>query len=230
MLTVAVVGAGVGGCFGPWGSDEDQGLGPFGPPVTFSVGTVSLEVNPAVSFTDGGGTLAVATDADGSVRMNIASSSVTYVPMGTLSGPEGVELEVLADGSLVVRDSDGRLVAGITPIRARFSGSAPVTVSASDGGVLWLADTAVTNLSWGNREGGKSLAVTPSAWGRSGSDAAGKLVWAVVSAEPGADSDSMYDQLDCHRVWASEKATWNLEPWRPKVDPLVMYYRKCNPT
>ncbi|WP_129336470.1 DUF2599 domain-containing protein [Cellulomonas endophytica] len=95
---------------------------------------------------------------------------------------------------------------------------------------LWLADVTVLDATWGQREGGRSLAVEPSAWARAGGQAAGVGVWAqVVAREPEADLPTMRDQLWCHQLGAPEKDTWNLEPWRPEVDTLTLLAAGCNP-
>ena len=211
------------------GDSPDTGLEPGGPPVTFAVGAVSLTVQPTASFTADGGTLAVSTDADGSARLAVTSSATTATTVARVTAPDGMSIEVLADGSAVVRDGHG-LVAGISPKRARMADDGQVTLSADSGGALWMADTAVLSLQWGDREGGRSLAVKPSAWGRSGSNAATAMVWDVIAAEPGADGQNMHDQLVCHQLGAPDKATWNLEPWRPEVDMITLGLAKCNPT
>ncbi|WP_147572566.1 DUF2599 domain-containing protein, partial [Cellulomonas massiliensis] len=97
-------------------------------------------------------------------------------------------------------------------------------------GALWFAGTAVEDAAWGEREGGRSLAVTPSAWARRGSDAARALVRRqLVAAEPDAGSATMLDQLRCHEIGAPDKATWNLEPWRPDVGLAATIRALCNP-
>jgi hypothetical protein len=40
----------------------------------------------------------------------------------------------------------------------------------------------------------------------------------------------MRDQLACHALGAPDKATWNLEPWRPDVGLLLIMAAGCNPT
>ncbi len=201
------------------------------PPVAFTVGAVSLTVQPTAAFTADGGTLSVTADADGSTRLTVTSPATTRQTTATLTAPGGTTLDALPDGSLLVRADDGTAVAGISPTKARLGvDDGTVTLSASGGAELWLADAAVTSLDWGDREGGLSLAVTPTAWGRSGSQAAGDMVWAAVAAQPEADNPSMRDQLDCHRLGAPDKATWNLEPWRPEVDSITLLASRCNPT
>lgn len=200
------------------------------PPVTLAVGVVGLTVQPTAAFTADGGTLSITTDPDGSARLHVTSTARTRQAAATLTAPDGTTLDVLADGSALVRADDGTIAAGITPTKARLDDDGTVTLSASSGAELWLADAAVTSLDWGEREGGRSLAVTPTAWGRSGSQAAGEMVWAAVAAQPEADTPSMRDQLDCHRLGAPDKATWNLEPWRPQVDSITLLASRCNPT
>jgi hypothetical protein len=40
----------------------------------------------------------------------------------------------------------------------------------------------------------------------------------------------MHDQLVCHGIGAPDKATWNLEPWRPDVGLLAVLAAGCNPS
>ncbi|QJW37923.1 DUF2599 domain-containing protein [Cellulosimicrobium protaetiae] len=97
--------------------------------------------------------------------------------------------------------------------------------------VVTLGTQAVRSTDWGDREGGRSLAVDPTAWARGAGQAGQELVWAqVVAAEPESDTPTMHDQLVCHAVGAPDKATWNLEPWRPDVGLLATMAARCNPT
>ncbi|GEM_PF-541850 len=97
--------------------------------------------------------------------------------------------------------------------------------------VVTLATQAVRSTDWGEREGGRSLAVDATAWARAAGRAGQELVWAqVVAAEPEADTPTMHDQLVCHAVGAPDKATWNLERWRPDVGLLATMAARCNPT
>ncbi|WP_277511965.1 DUF2599 domain-containing protein [Cellulosimicrobium cellulans] len=97
--------------------------------------------------------------------------------------------------------------------------------------VVPLASQAVRSTDWGEREGGRSLAVDPTAWARAAGQAGQELVWAqLVAAEPEIDTPTMHDQLVCHAVGAPDKTTWNLEPWRPAVGLLATMAARCNPT
>lgn len=97
--------------------------------------------------------------------------------------------------------------------------------------VVPLGTQAVRSTDWGEREGGRSLAVDPTAWARAAGQAGQELVWAqLVAAEPEIDTPTMHDQLVCHAVGAPDKATWNLEPWRPDVGLLATMAERCNPT
>nr|WP_277344787.1 DUF2599 domain-containing protein [Cellulomonas sp. IC4_254] len=110
---------------------------------------------------------------------------------------------------------------------AAGSGAAGGTVTAT------FAATAVLDATWRDLadEGGRSLAVEPAAWARRGSLAAEEAVWsALVAAEPEADAQNVRDQLTCHLIGAPDKATWNLEPWRPDVGLLETIAALCNPS
>lgn len=104
-----------------------------------------------------------------------------------------------------------------------LEGTAGVSVSVSA--------TALLGATWGDREGGLSLAVVPTPWARAAGRAGEEAVWsAVVAAEPEADLPTMRDQLTCHVVGAPDKESWNLEPWRPDVGLLKVLAASCNPT
>jgi Protein of unknown function (DUF2599) len=58
--------------------------------------------------------------------------------------------------------------------------------------------------------------------------------WAeVLTDSPDADMPGMRDQFVCHWQLAEYaqpgKTSWNLEPWRPVVDPTKMLETGCNP-
>ncbi|OLT50948.1 hypothetical protein BJF88_02275 [Cellulosimicrobium sp. CUA-896] len=94
-----------------------------------------------------------------------------------------------------------------------------------------LGTTALRSAGWGDREGGLSLAVDATAWARTAGVAGSDTLWAqVVAAEPDADVPGMHDQLVCHALGAPDKATWNLEPWRPDVGLVAVLAARCNPT
>src|SRR5699024_1383242 len=90
---------------------------------------------------------------------------------------------------------------------------------------------ALEQVEWaGDLEGGRSLQVFPTTWGRSGSQAAQAAVWeSVIALEPEAESDVMDKQLRCHALGAPDKESWNLEPWRPDVPYLDYLLARCNP-
>lgn len=106
--------------------------------------------------------------------------------------------------------------------------AAPTTVSVTAGKLA--ASAAV----WNQAEGGKSLWVTPSQWGRSGGLTVMEHGWPSVLelvgvTGPEANSDSMRNQFQCHVIGAPNKETWNLEPWRPDVGLLKFMAARCNP-
>lgn len=87
---------------------------------------------------------------------------------------------------------------------------------------------------WITREGEESLQIVPSNWGRTGGLTVQKYGWPSVLAMVGdsaakATSDSMEHQFQCHVIGASNKETWNLEPWRPDVGLLKFMAARCNP-
>ncbi|MEK8226150.1 DUF2599 domain-containing protein [Oerskovia sp. M15] len=118
---------------------------------------------------------------------------------------------------------------GATP-----SGTAGTTASAQPYDVTvttWLGAQGVRSATWGNREGGRSLAVDPTPWARQSGLVGEETAWAqLVASEPEADTATMRDQFDCHALGATDKKTWNLEPWRPDVGFLATAAARCNPT
>lgn len=172
--------------------------------------------------------------------------------------PAGWAVERLEDGSALLRDADGRAAGAVTaPVLVGDAAGSGVRVQAveSDGGLEWrltlpvradgtveeppggtvsatFAGSAVREATWRDLagEGGRSLAVVPATWARGGGLAAEELVWAQLTAqEPEADAPTVRDQLSCHVIGAPDKASWNLEPWRPDVGLLRMIGALCNP-
>lgn len=121
---------------------------------------------------------------------------------------------------------------------------------------LTIGRDAASSAAWGEREGGKSLVVTPSVWGRTGGMTVLEFGWPSVlrlapdadsaatvgdgaekgdgtepnSAGQSASSESMMEkQFKCHVLGAPTKDTWNLEPWRDDVPLAAVLAAKCNP-
>ena len=89
---------------------------------------------------------------------------------------------------------------------------------------------AIESATWGENEGGRSLAVDPADWARHAGDAGLDLIRTqLAAAEPEAASTTMEDQLVCHALGAPDKNTWNLEPWRPEVGLILTATAHCNP-
>lgn len=104
------------------------------------------------------------------------------------------------------------------------------TPAASVAGIL--SGGALVSATWRDLddEGGRSLAVVPSTWARTGSLAAEELLWTQLTAqEPDAATQGVRDQLSCHVIGAPDKESWNLEPWRPDVGLLATLGARCNP-
>ena len=179
----------------------------------------------AVTLTVSSPGLATSVDADGSARIS--------APGGALvAAPDGMTISALSDGTAVVHDGGGAFVAGLTtePWGTGLVQVGPEVVRLDDAAGLWFTTVAVESAVWGEAEGGRSLAVTPSAWARARGLAAQEGLWAqVVALAPDADTPGMRAQLECHELGAPDKATWNLEPWRPDVDAIEMIRERCNP-
>jgi Protein of unknown function (DUF2599) len=143
------------------------------------------------------------------------------------------------DGSVTVLDDAGAAVGGFTaptggtslvlaePTRAELQ---PPEDAASGEVALTLGTHGLASATWGEREGGRSLAVVPTAWAREAGQAGRTVLWdELVESVPGADTPVMHDQLVCHALGAPDKAEWNLEPWRPDVGLVDVLAAGCNP-
>jgi hypothetical protein len=167
------------------------------------------------------------------------ASAVVRDPGGVAVAAVTVPLLTAADTAAAAR----------VQVRAADAASASWTVSVTapvrtDGTVLdaavppaglsvTLAPGALADARWRDLddEGGRSLAVVPAPWARSGGLAAEELLWAeLVTAVPEADAPGVRDQLTCHVIGAPDKASWNLEPWRPAVGLLETLAARCNPS
>ncbi|WP_454041725.1 DUF2599 domain-containing protein [Cellulosimicrobium sp. Marseille-Q8652] len=197
---------------------------------------------------DGGpGPVEVGADADGATTLTVEVGTEPVVLVLATPGTFAAN----ADGTVTVLAADGTPVGGLTrpdgpgtAARARFAVVGPTRVeltvdaaeaaaSGTPGGTVTttLGTAALRTAVWGEREGGRSLAVDPTGWGRTGGTAAQDVLWtALVAAEPEADTPGMHDQLVCHALGAPDKATWNLEPWRPDVGLVAVLAARCNPT
>jgi len=200
-----------------------------GVPTTSGAVTLAVRTTPP-------GTVTPAPQDDGSARAAFTTAPPTGTTVAVVAAPEGAVWDVLSDGTAVVRDAAGTLLAGVTPTGGRLQrvddevAALVVPVPGATGVELWVATVAVEGADWGEREGGRSLAVTPSAWARTGGLAAEAAVREqLVALEPEAGTPTMQAQLECHELGAPDKATWNLEPWRPDVGPLDMLAARCNP-
>jgi hypothetical protein len=200
-------------------------------------------------------TVTVEPQPDGSVAATVPVWARTTPParVATLAAPEGTTFEPQPEGSVAVRDAAGAFVGGLAAatatseddarLRAAYEVAAPdllaVTVSPGLTGAafdapgtvrVWVGTVMLESATWGEREGGRSLAVDPTPWARAGGLAAQDGTWAaVVAQEPEADTNGMRDQFLCHAVGAPDKDTWNLEPWRPDVGSLATLAARCNP-
>lgn len=234
------------GATSPAGPDSaaPEDTGPADPPspaavvTTAESGPVSLTItlppespSPTITPSDDGAVLLTLTVVDtGPVELDLASGRFI----------------ANADGSLTVADGAGTPIGGLAPPAAVADADGTVSGSvhlASAGGphaVLSAASTTTASLvlgsaglrsaTWGIREGGRSLSVDPTSWARSAGTAGIDTAWTqLVAVEPEANTPTMHDQFLCHGLGASDKAVWNLEPWRPAVGLLATMAARCNP-
>ncbi len=169
-------------------------------------------------------------------------------------------LDVDSDGSITLLDGNGTPVAAVGPptlpsgtgddaprievtdvdatharleVHDRSAGTAPDSDAGPTAPVsvtFAVGTQAIESATWGENEGGRSLAVDPTDWARRAGEAGLDLIRTqLVAAEPEADSTTMEHQLVCHVLGAPDKATWNLEPWRPDVGLILTATAHCNP-
>ena len=178
---------------------------------------------------------------DGDVTiLTVAPAPTETASVVVLAAPADATLALQDDGSFVVLGADGAFLGGAArPVTTSDAG--PVTVTPAGGDLLRatadgalevrVGGRALAGAQWGEREGGRSLAVAPTPWARRSGQAGQVGVWSeLVAAVPEADTPVMRDQLTCHVLGAPDKETWNLEPWRPDVGLLGVLAAACNPT
>ncbi|MEV7963720.1 DUF2599 domain-containing protein [Oerskovia paurometabola] len=185
-------------------------------------------------------TLDLVSPADGSLVRNSDGSITVHdaagTPVGGLSAPEVTEASGPAGRAGVVVVAPTRAEVHVKARGAAPSGTGSATGDAAgprNGWTVttWLGAQGVRSATWGNREGGRSLAVDPTPWARQSGIVGEATAWAqLVASEPEAASTTMRDQFDCHALGATDKKTWNLEPWRPDVGFLATAAARCNPT
>jgi hypothetical protein len=198
-------------------------------------GTVVLHVLPT------GADVGVGVEAGGDatvVTIDPGDPSTAFDVL--LAAPAGASLVPQDDDSVVVLADDGAFLGGMARPTVG-PGAPPTRLEPMPDGVTRLSVTgavsvrvgahALAGAEWGQREGGRSLAVEPTSWARSAGQAGEVGTWTeLVRAVPEADTQTMRDQLTCHVLGAPDKNTWNLEPWRPDVGLLMTLAASCNAT
>ena len=169
-------------------------------------------------------------DTDGSITV-LDGNGIPVAAVGPPTPPSGTEDDA---PRIEVTDTDAThaRVEVDDPIRpAQGSGSTGEATPTGPLQVTFVIGTqAIDSATWGDNEGGRSLAVDPADWARHAGQAGVDLIRTqLVAAEPDAGSTTMGDQLVCHAVGAPDKATWNLEPWRPDVGLILTATAHCNP-
>jgi hypothetical protein len=198
---------------------------------------------------DGSIVLTVPVDAGAWAGTGAASRRVA----AAVVAPVDLRFEARPDRSIAVVASTGAVVGALSPLAVVYGAGAGagaglprgaglrvgadasvldvvVDPGAAGAATVIFGATPLVSAEWGEREGGRSLAVVPADWVRVGSLAAQDALWsAIVAGAPDADSATMHDQLTCHALGAASKASWNLEPWRPEVDSITLVAARCNP-
>jgi hypothetical protein len=175
--------------------------------------------------------------ADGSLLRN-GDGSLTILdaagtPLGGLAAPQATDDAGAGGSSVFLVVAPTRAEVHVRAGGATSSGGPQDTAGAPRTWTVttWLGAQGVRSATWGEREGGRSLAVDPTPWARQSGTVGEATAWAqLVAAEPEAGTTTMRDQFDCHALGATDKKTWNLEPWRPDVGFLATAAARCNPT
>jgi hypothetical protein len=168
-------------------------------------------------------------DSDGSITV-LDGNGTPVAAVGPPAPPSGTEDDAPRIEVTDIDATHARVeVERIRPLRG--SESPAPTARAEPLAVTFVLGTqAIESATWGENEGGRSLAVDPMDWARYAGGAGLDLVRTqLVAAEPDADTSTMGDQLVCHAVGAPDKSTWNLEPWRPDVGLILTATAHCNP-
>lgn len=175
-----------------------------------SPGALDVDTDGSISVLDGGGT-------------PVAAIGPPAPPSDT--GDESPRIEVTDTDATHARvELDDRIRSAGSGTAGGSAGSGPLPIA------FTVGTEAIDSATWGENEGGRSLAVDPADWARHAGEAGVELIRAqLVAAEPDAGSATMGDQLVCHAVGAPDKATWNLEPWRPDVGLILTATAQCNP-
>jgi hypothetical protein len=212
--------------------------------VEVSAGDVTLELTMPAAPTDDP-QVHVSPDPDASTATVTVDTAALDESAADVAGPPALALtsagtlEPRPDGSVTVRDDHGPVGGLSAPRGARLVAVdathlelRATSATAGRGEVATtLGTVAVAGADWGEREGGRSLAVAPTDWARDAGQAGVDLVRAeLVAADPEVDTPTMRDQLECHAIGAPDKDTWNLEPWRPDVGLVATMAARCNPT
>lgn len=123
--------------------------------------------------------------------------------------PRGVALAAVCTAVLIA--SMGLLVAQPSSASAAYVSSA-----------RWEVGPAL----WGPR-----LTIWPTWQGKTQGryNPGGVMREALRKAGGGVETNSLYNQLLCHLVWASFKVPWHLEPARPDVGYRATVGALCNP-
>ncbi|WP_251140905.1 DUF2599 domain-containing protein [Cellulomonas dongxiuzhuiae] len=183
-----------------------------------------------------GATLQVQDATDGTTLTTVTGRAGT---LAWVAPPEGGQAGLQSDGSVTLQDAAGTVVAALTapvgddgaPGAWRSQGDVLALEAATSSASFVVGTAAVSSATWGDADGGRSLLVVPADWVRGGTLAAQQaLVSQLALAEPEAASPSMQAQLWCHVLGARDKASWNLEPWRPEVSTTTLLMTRCNPT
>jgi hypothetical protein len=191
--------------------------------------TLSLAVGGSAELTlTSPGTLDV--DTDGSITV-LDDDGTPVAAIGPPAPPSGTEDDA---PRIEVTDTDAthaRVEVDDRVRPAQGTGSAGKAARTGPLEVTFAVGThAIESATWGENEGGRSLAVDPTDWARHAGQAGIDLIRTqLVAAEPDAGSDTMDHQLVCHAVGAPDKSTWNLEPWRPDVGLILTATAHCNP-
>lgn len=122
--------------------------------------------------------------------------------------------------------------AGAAQDHVRTTGIDPASFAATPAAAQALIDSTA----WLTDPKGPRLAVFPTDYGRYDAPNSARLAaWnEVIALVPSVNRNNMKNQFLCHfdfaRVSDPDKASWNLEQWRPDVSYTATVLAGCNPT
>lgn len=222
-------------------------------PFAASASEATAVMDGAVAYENGNGSTTVpVVKNDGSLQIAtiIARADAPTRYAYDLSLPSGSML-VQEDGMVVIREADGSFAGGFAPAWATDANGADVATRYEiEGSTLvqvvehttsnvaypvtadpYLGIALIQSGRWVNKSQGRTLEITPTAWGRANGNnptAVSALNSEFCGKFRSACTTQMWWQLGCHAQFAPFKGTWNLDAWRYRPSYYAYIQNGCN--